>query len=74
MSSKSLINETDPLTDPLTASTGRYYQLFHSTNLNHSPAVSNLGWGIAPTMSVTGDVAPNWFGGVNVSITNFSVP
>jgi len=56
------------------ASTGRYYQLVHSTNLHIQPAIRNLGWGIAPTMSVTGDVAPNWFGNVRVAITNFTEP
>ena len=50
------------------ASPARYYQLEYCTDVTNQTTVvvTNLGWGVAPTMTVTSDAPATWYGTIRV--------
>ncbi len=60
--------ETGRIEFTFPASTGRFYQLEYLSDLEGSPVVSNLGWGV-PGWIITNETTGTWFGAVRVRLT-----
>jgi hypothetical protein len=50
------------------SSPNRFYQLVYSTHLFGPTTVSNLGWGVPGTMTITNRTTGTWYGSVNVML------
>jgi hypothetical protein len=50
------------------SSPNRFYQLVFSTHLFGPTTVSNLGWGVPGTMTITNTTTGTWYGSVNVML------
>ena len=62
-------NSTGEVRFSYPSSPNRYYQLVYSTDLSGATVVSNLGWGVSGTVTITNRSTGAWFGTVRVRTT-----
>jgi hypothetical protein len=60
--------ETGAIRFSFPSSPNRFYQLVYSTYLFGPTTVSNLGWGVPGTMTITNTTTGTWYGSVNVML------